>query len=102
MPHRALLLRGVQRNFHFLPKICLSSQVSLSLGRFVLLPIGSMSEIGISRQYWLYVKQNGSLGSLTLHFCKKSLHTERQPVLNDADRHPMQIHPGRDLEGIRT
>jgi hypothetical protein len=35
MPHRALLLCRVQRNFHFLPNICLSSQVSLSLGRFV-------------------------------------------------------------------
>jgi hypothetical protein len=35
MPHRALLLRRVQRSFHFFPKICLPSQVSLSLGRFV-------------------------------------------------------------------
>jgi hypothetical protein len=35
MQHRALLLRRVQRNFHFLLKICLSFRVSLSLGHFV-------------------------------------------------------------------
>ena len=39
-----------------------------------------------------------------LHFCKqfrkKFLHTG--PVLDDAGRHPTQIHPGCDLEGILT
>jgi hypothetical protein len=62
----------------------------------------SKSDMGISRQYCLYVKQNGSLGSLTQHFCKKSLQIEREPVLSDADRRPVQIYPGRDLEGIHA
>jgi hypothetical protein len=38
MPHRAWRLCSVQRNFHFLPKICLASQVSLRRDVLFLLP----------------------------------------------------------------
>jgi len=61
------------------------------------LKVGIVS-IAIYQQ--LFATKTEQLVSPTLRFRKKSLQIERQPVLNDANRHPIQIHRGRDLEGI--